>query len=430
MYKLIRINSRRILTFFFIFIFFHPPQSVSATSPASPRQEQPSLSLNSEETNYDHEASIDDEDEAISLEDSLPAGNVVNPGTVPPIDAPTEPLVPEESVEPSQTDKQTNNTPPDPPIPDIKTWTEEARTDAAQSQSFVNADLLSNVVLSGKYTQPNTVELRFSGEGILKVNALSEVFTIFQIPENLFPYIDESSIVGTYKVPEIAALGVIVKEKSGKFSPADQTVDSQKHQIRFNTKTVLSLGISLLATYEYSLTFKLKRLPLNGPQSHDFFAGMTKSSVDIAALSNGVGTWTLTIPEAASPLYFLEVPDSISFGTVGIRSNMQHIYRSSAMTVSISHQNAVGYPYQLTARASPLASSSQILNDAVQFKRKDGTAIPLNGAAQLISSGNMTPTSTTLVYAPQEGIFLDLNGQTPKAGSFATTIEWTLIDSL
>lgn len=426
---MIRINSRRILTFFFIFIFFYPPQSISATSPASPRQEHPNSSSSSEKTNHDHEASIDDEDEAISLEDSLSAGDVVNPETLPPIDAPTEPIIPEEATEPPQTDEQTSDTPPAPSVPETGASAEDKKVDP-QSRSLLSLTLLSNVVLSGTYTQPDTVKLTFSGQGLIDVNAQPELFAIFQIPENLFPYIDESSIVGTYKVPEIAALGVIVKEKSGTFSPTDQTVDSQKHQIRFNTKTVLSLGISLLATYEYSLTFKLKRLPLNGPQSHEFFAGMTKSAVDIAALSNGVGTWTLTIPESASPLYFLEVPDSISFGTVGIRSNMQHIYRFSAMTVSISHQNAVGYPYQLTARASPLASSSQILNDAVQFKRKDGTSIPLNGAAQLISSGNMTSTSTTLVYAPQEGIFLDLKDQTPKAGSFATTIEWTLIDSL
>lgn len=428
---MIKVNSRPVISILFGLVLFYPSQSISATSPVSTpdllQQEKTSPPSNSDETENEQESSIGNEDGFPTQEDPVPKTDdrSVSTETIPPVDTTAKPIIPKESAVPP-VDEQANSVPP----PETEIPAKEAPTENVQPQSLASLTLLSNVILSGKYTQSNTVELTFSGQGLIDVNAQSELFAIFQIPERLFPYIDENSIVGTYTVPELAALGVVIKEKSGTFSRSDQTVDAQQHQIRFNTKSALSLNISLLATYKYSLTFKLKRLPLDAPQRHEFIAGMTKSAIDITSLSNGVGRWALTIPEVASPLYFLEVPDSISFGTVGIRTNMQHLYRSSDMTILISHQNAIGYPYQLTARASPLTSFSQTLNDVIQFKRKDGSTVPLNGAAQLISSGKMNSASTSLIYALQEGLFLDLNGQIPKAESFATTIEWTLIDSL
>jgi len=299
-----------------------------------------------------------------------------------------------------------------------------AKAPAVQPNSLVGISLLSNVKLAGSYDGNKQITLTVSGRGALDVKLYKDQWAIFQLPEGLVPYVDPSSFQGDYTVP-----GVVLPS-SGKITQSEWIFDRTNNQIRFNSNKILSLNVLGISDYRFSLQFSLTRFPLGAPQSHTFTADITDSVIDLKLLTSTTNQWTLNIPAANSPLFFLEVPDTLSFGTVEIRSNMRKLYRTSNMSIRILHQNATGYPYQLTARATPLQSSSQTLVDSVFFTRTDGSTIPLNNDSQLIASGTMPLNPLELTYAPQQGLFFDLKGQIPKAESFSTTVEWTLIDSL
>lgn len=393
-----------------------------STNDATSEQNSDPVSLPEEQTQAEETNVIEDSTE---LEDPIT-------NTVP--DLPNEAIEPNKSNEnrPASDEKveKIDEVTPTIETPPKKTQkSAKPETSIVQPAALADVSLLKNPILNGSFSNNKTVNLEFTASGAVNITLNPKQYAIFKIPDALFSYIDLNSLNGTYSVPTLSLLGIVI-EKKGTIDASNWIIDQNRKEIIFETSNLLSVNILSSSVYKFTLQFNLNRLPLGSPQQHQFVASYTNSIVDIGVLSSDTAKWTLDIPETSSPMFFLEVPDTISFGTLGINTDMQNIYRTSNMKLRISHQNAIGYPYQLTARASPLSSPTQVLNDAVYFKHKNGNIVLLNSQAQLISSGLMTSSPIELIYTPQEGLFLDLNGQTPKPGTFATTIEWTLIDSL
>lgn len=248
--------------------------------------------------------------------------------------------------------------------------------DSIQANGLLGVSLLSEVSLSGAYS--DRVELTLTGQGVLDLNLLKDRFVIFQIPSALMPYLDESSLAGSYEIP--ALIGV----NRGTIATNQWVVDEAREQVYFRANQLLSVSVLNPKQYQFKLSFRLNRLPLGTPQAHTFYGHMTNELVRIDLLSDGRDAWTL---ETEGPIFQLNVPSAIDFGSVSIRPSGQRIYRDQAMTVTVSHLRALGYAWRLTATATPLT------------------------------------------YGPTEGIFLNVQSQLPQPTTYQTTINWTLVNA-
>lgn len=155
---------------------------------------------------------------------------------------------------------------------------------------------------------------------------------------------------------------------------------------------------------------------------------MTKQLVDLDVLTDPVGEWIWLA--ANGPTFFLTIPPTLDFGTRFAQSGLQRIYRTTVMTIGVSHVNALGFDWKLYASATPLTNPQQhTLPNTVYFKRTDGTVVSLESGEQVISSGKMLDLPISLTYSSEQGIFLDLTGKTPQATTYETTINWTLVNA-
>ncbi|WP_214774541.1 hypothetical protein [Exiguobacterium sp. s37] len=292
-------------------------------------------------------------------------------------------------------------------------------SDSIQANGLLGVSLLSEISLSGAYS--DRVELTLTGQGVLDLNLLKDRFVIFQIPSALMPYLDESSLAGSYEIP--ALIGV----NRGTIATNQWVVDEAREQVYFRANQLLSVSVLNPKQYQFKLSFRLNRLPLGTPQAHTFYGHMTNELVRIDLLSDGRDAWTL---ETEGPIFQLNVPSAIDFGSISIRPSGQRIYRDQAMTVTVSHLRALGYAWRLTATATPLTSSGgHTLMDTVFFKREDGTIVSLEQGVQVIAEGTMTEQATPLTYGPTEGIFLNVQSQLPQPTTYQTTINWTLVNA-
>ncbi len=292
-------------------------------------------------------------------------------------------------------------------------------SDSIQANGLLGVSLLSEISLSGAYS--DRVELTLTGQGVLDLNLLKDRFVIFRIPSALMPYLDESSLAGSYEIP--ALIGV----NRGTIATNQWVVDEAREQVYFRANQLLSVSVLNPKQYQFKLSFRLNRLPLGTPQAHTFYGHMTNELVRIDLLSDGRDAWTL---ETEGPIFQLNVPSAIDFGSVSIRPSGQRIYRDQAMTVTVSHLRALGYAWRLTATATPLTSSGgHTLTDTVFFKREDGTIVSLEQGLQVIAEGTMTEQATSLTYGPTDGIFLNVQSQLPQPTMYQTTINWTLVNA-
>lgn len=299
-----------------------------------------------------------------------------------------------------------------------------------ETNGVLGLSLLSDIRLEGEFDGNNQITLRVIGRGLLNLNVLKDRYVLFNLPDSLFPYIDETSLSGTYNVPSINLIGAEIGRNSGSITSTQWTIDENRKQIAFRANQFLSVSLLSVSTYTFELTFRVNGFPLITPQQYDFYGHLTNDLVDIRALSDGRDQWTLVLKDDEIPALSLVVPEQINFGNFEVEPNMRRINRHEPMTVTVFHSRAKGTSWKLTAQASPLQSPSHTLKNTVFFTRKDGTTVTLEQGAQLIETGIMADVPTILDYGIDEGIHLDLQQQTPQPGTYNTIIEWTLIDSI
>ncbi|MEJ6528759.1 hypothetical protein [Exiguobacterium sp. USCH10] len=339
-------------------------------------------------------------------------------------DFPTTPPV-TESREPNQDipteDMPAVDVPSTPPSSDEVTE-EEAET-AEEVSGIIGISLLDDLTLDGSYS--DRVTLTATGSGVLNLNLLKNRYVIFKIPTRLIPYINQASLTGTYDVPSISVIGAEVGRKTGTFNAL--TVNPESGQVIVNVNDLLNVSLLTRSTYKFTLSFTLSSLPLGHPQQYTFFSQVTNEIVDIELLSDGSDSWTLTLE---GPLFYLTVPSTIDFGIVPLHEARRTVNRQTMMTLIVSHERALGYPWRLLVNASPLQTSEgDVLENSVHFRTTDGQLLPLEQGPQLITSGVMETEPTTLSYPSDEGIVLDLQTQTPRAQQYYSTITWTLVNA-
>lgn len=333
-----------------------------------------------------------------------------------------------DSAEPNQDipteDVPVEDTPsPNPPSTD-KAVEEKAENDV-ETSGVAGISLLDNLTLNGSYT--DRVTLTATGSGVLNLNLLKDRYVIFKIPISLMPYVNQASLTGTYDVPSISLLGIEIGRQSGTLARDDFSIDATSGQIIFNANELLSVSLLSSSTYRFTISFTLSSLPVGHPQQYMFFSHMTNEIVDIELLSDGSDSWTLTLD---GPLFYLTVPSTIDFGVVPLHEARRTVNRQTMMTLVVSHERALGYPWRLLATASPLQTSEgEVLENSVYFRVTDGQMLPLEQGPQLITSGVMDTEPTTLSYPSDEGIVLDLQTQTPRAQPYDSTITWTLVNA-
>ena len=311
----------------------------------------------------------------------------------------------------------------DPPSTDKAV--EEKAENEVEASGVAGISLLDNLTLNGSYA--DRVTLTATGSGVLNLNLLKDRYVIFKVPISLMPYVNQASLTGTYDVPSISLLGIEIGRRSGALARDDFLIDTASGQIIFNANELLSVSLLSSSTYRFTISFTLSSLPLGHPQQYTFFSHMTNEIVDIELLSDGSDSWTLTLD---GPLFYLTVPSTIDFGIVPLHEARRTVNRQTMMTLIVSHERALGYPWRLLANASPLQTGEgDVLENSVYFRTPDGQLLPLEQGPQLITSGVMETEPTTLSYPSDEGIVLDLQTQTPRAQPYYSTITWTLVNA-
>lgn len=333
-----------------------------------------------------------------------------------------------ESVEPNQeipTEDVLVEDTPSTNLPSTDNVVEEKAKNEVEASGVAGISLLDNLTLNGSYA--DRVTLTATGSGVLNLNLLKDRYVIFKVPIRLMPYVNQASLTGSYDVPSISLLGIEIGRRSGTLTRDDFLIDVASGQIIFNANELLSVSLLSNSTYRFTISFTLSSLPVGHPQQYTFFSHMTNEIVDIELLSDGSDSWTLTLD---GPLFYLTVPSTIDFGVVPLHEARRTVNRQTMMTLIVSHERALGYPWRLLANASPLQTGEgDVLENSVHFRTTDGQLLPLEQGPQLITSGVMETEPTTLSYPSDEGIVLDLQTQTPRAQPYYSTITWTLVNA-
>ncbi len=327
-----------------------------------------------------------------------------------------EPQVPEEkeSLE-SEDESSTAPKSQNPALEDKEILVDEG-AEKAEQRGALDVALVGSVNLTAAYeAAQRKITLTADMQSVLSLG-LGSKYVIFQLPQEVMQSIQAGTISLSYSYTGV--LGAKVANV-----PAS-SIQQNGNQIYAEVGSLLAL--SLLSKDIFTLSFKVNPLPVGTNSVYTFESSLTSSVVDLDVLNSGLGTATLTI----GPVFNLKVPEVLDFGTQEIKGREGVINRKTTMTIEISHQNALNYDWKLRARlTAPLSSEGgDVLDDVLLFK-VGATNQTLQTIDSEIASGKMGATSTILTYGPSEGIILDLTGKRPRATTYQTQIQWTLVNA-
>ncbi|WP_214800206.1 hypothetical protein [Exiguobacterium sp. s100] len=327
-----------------------------------------------------------------------------------------DPQVPEEkeSLE-SEDESSTASKSQNPALEDKEIPVDEG-AEKAEQRGALDVALVGSVNLTAAYeAAQRKITLTADMQSVLSLG-LGSKYVIFQLPQEVMQSIQAGTISLSYSYTGL--LGAKVANV-----PAS-SIQQNGNQIYAEVGSLLAL--SLLSKDIFTLSFKVNPLPVGTNSVYTFESSLTSSVVDLDVLNSGFGMATLTI----GPVFNLKVPEVLDFGTQEIKGREGVINRKTAMTIEISHQNALNYDWKLRARlTAPLSSEGgDVLDDVLLFK-VGATNQTLQTIDSEIASGKMGATSTILTYGPSEGIILDLTGKRPRATTYQTQIQWTLVNA-
>ncbi|WP_029332085.1 hypothetical protein [Exiguobacterium oxidotolerans] len=327
-----------------------------------------------------------------------------------------EPQVPEdkESLK-SEDESSTASKSQNPALEDKEIPVDEG-AEKTEQRGALDVALVGSVNLTAAYeAAQRKITLAADMQSVLSLG-LGSKYVIFQLPQEVMQSIQAGTISLSYSYTGL--LGAKVANV-----PAS-SIQQNGNQIYAEVGSLLAL--SLLSKDIFTLSFKVNPLPVGTNSVYTFESSLTSSVVDLDVLNSGLGTATLTI----GPVFNLKVPEVLDFGTQEIKGREGVINRKTAMTIEISHQNALNYDWKLRARlTAPLSSEGgDVLDDVLLFK-VGATNQTLQTIDNEIASGKMGATSTILTYGPSEGIILDLTGKRPRATTYQTQIQWTLVNA-
>ncbi|WP_214805333.1 MULTISPECIES: hypothetical protein [unclassified Exiguobacterium] len=327
-----------------------------------------------------------------------------------------DPQVPEEkeSLE-SEDESSTASKSQNPALEDKEIPVDEG-AEKAEQRGALDVALVGSVNLTAAYeAAQRKITLTADMQSVLSLG-LGSKYVIFQLPQEVMQSIQAGTISLSYSYTGL--LGAKVANV-----PAS-SIQQNGNQIYAEVGSLLAL--SLLSKDIFTLSFKVNPLPVGTNSVYTFESSLTSSVVDLDVLNSGFGMATLTI----GPVFNLKVPEVLDFGTQEIRGREGVINRKTAMTIEISHQNALNYDWKLRARlTAPLSSEGgDVLDDVLLFK-VGATNQTLQTIDSEIASGKMGATSTILTYGPSEGIILDLTGKRQRATTYQTQIQWTLVNA-
>lgn len=139
----------------------------------------------------------------------------------------------------------------------------------------------------------------------------------------------------------------------------------------------------------------------------------------------------------ARALSFVSVPTSIGFGAQDIPAGQALAERPGAMTLAVSDTRQSPSPWRidadLTGPLEAILEDGRVhrLADALVFRMKDGTTLPLNEAPTTIyRQAEGQHGETALRWEGGEGPLLRLSpGEVYSGVDYTTTIHWTLVDA-
>ena len=327
-----------------------------------------------------------------------------------------EPQVPEDKKSLKSEDESSTASKSQNPALEDKEIPVDEGAEKAEQRGALDVALVGSVNLTAAYeAAQRKITLTADMQSVLSLG-LGSKYVIFQLPQEVMQSIQAGTISLSYSYTGV--LGAKVANV-----PAS-SIQQNGNQIYAEVGSLLAL--SLLSKDIFTLSFKVNPLPVGTNSVYTFESSLTSSVVDLDVLNSGLGTATLTI----GPVFNLKVPEVLDFGTQEIKGREGVINRKTAMTIEISHQNALNYDWKLRARlTAPLSSEGgDVLDDVLLFK-VGATNQTLQTIDSEIASGKMGATSTILTYGPSEGIILDLTGKRPRATTYQTQIQWTLVNA-
>ncbi|MGA9232566.1 MAG: hypothetical protein WBV68_11000, partial [Exiguobacterium oxidotolerans] len=254
----------------------------------------------------------------------------------------SEPQVPEEkeSLE-SEDESSTAPKSQNPALEDKEILVDEG-AEKAEQRGALDVALVGSVNLTAAYeAAQRKITLTADMQSVLSLG-LGSKYVIFQLPQEVMQSIQAGTISLSYSYTGV--LGAKVANV-----PAS-SIQQNGNQIYAEVGSLLAL--SLLSKDIFTLSFKINPLPVGTNSVYTFESSLTSSVVDLDVLNSGLGTATLTI----GPVFNLKVPEVLDFGTQEIKGREGVINRKTAMTIEISHQNALNYDWKLRARlTAPLS---------------------------------------------------------------------------
>jgi hypothetical protein len=163
----------------------------------------------------------------------------------------------------------------------------ESDQNMIQTSGLLGVTLLSDTNLDAAHSKlpdgRHKIILNYSGWGALDVSLLGSTFMIFQLPPEIANAMN-GEIVATYDVPEITALGVDVKRKTGDFGNIELT----GNQVILDFKSLISLNLLSRSIYKFSVEITMDDLPFPTTEAgkFTFYGEATKQLIDLSILSD------------------------------------------------------------------------------------------------------------------------------------------------